>query len=171
VQLGNENARVRDEVCALSRNLSSVSISEAELKEKVDSARLREVSMRTELDGVRERNGAYETKTVELQREVERFKSEAAKNDAENRCLKARISEIEGELASLHNCLSTAEEHQSQSASQLFAAERKVRETAEHAARVEDTNRTSQQLQHQLWFEISNVFYPSEIPLKSMGIF
>lgn len=171
MQLGNENARVRDEVCAVSRNLSSVSISEAELKEKVDSARLREVSMRTELDGVRERNGAYETKTVELQREVERFKSEAAKNDAENRCLKARISEIEGELASLHNCLSTAEEHQSQSASQLFAAERKVRETAEHAARVEDTNRTSQQLQHQLWFEISNVFYRSEIPLKSMGIF
>jgi len=154
VQLGNENARVRDELCAVSRNLSSVSVSEAELKEKVESARLREVSMRTELDGVRERNGANETKTVELQREVERFKSEAAKNDAENRCLKARISEIEGELASLHNRLSTAEEHQSQSASQLFAAERKVRETAEHAARVEDTNRTSQQLQHQLEREI-----------------
>ena len=118
---------------------------------------------------MRERNGANETKAVELQRDVDCFKSEAAKNEAENRCLKARISEIEGELASLHNRLATAEEHQSQSASQLFAAERKVRETAEHAARVEDTNRTSQQLQHQLRFKIFNVCRSLKSPSRTVG--
>ena len=61
---------------------------------------------------------------------------------------------MEAEITSLQNRLVTSEEHQSQTASQLFTAERKLRETTEHASRVEDTNRTSQQLQHQLEREI-----------------
>ncbi|CAG5098582.1 Oidioi.mRNA.OKI2018_I69.XSR.g15795.t2.cds [Oikopleura dioica] len=153
-QLGNENTRIRDELVTTSKKLSVTAESETELKEKVDAARLREVSIRAELDSVRERNGAFETKTVEIQKEAERFKNQAIKNDAENRCLKARISEMEAEITSLQNRLVTSEEHQSQTASQLFTAERKLRETTEHASRVEDTNRTSQQLQHQLEREI-----------------
>jgi len=92
--------------CDLNTCQKTLSATQAEL----ENAKLREVSLRSELDSIRERNGELEILKSKLTSSTEDSAHAIIKLESENKCLAARITELERELSNTYSKLRQGEE-------------------------------------------------------------